>query len=100
MQFREPAHFRPAHGGAFGRRIVVGAGKMVEAVSNVERELRGDAVMVRAFLYGAFDIDDQVAGDAVFAGERFAAETDDVGSAVFAEKFAVVLRNTGIIRQQ
>jgi len=100
LQFREPAHFRPAHGGAFGRRIIVGTGKMVKAVGNVERELRGNPVMVRAFQHGAFDIDDQVAGHSVFAGDRFTAEADDIGGAVFAEKLTVVLRNTGIIRQQ
>lgn len=73
---------------------------MVEAVGDVERQFGADAVVVRAFLYSAVDVDDQIAGDAVFAGNRFAAETDDIGGAVFAEKFAVVLRDAGIIRQQ
>ena len=73
---------------------------MVEAVSDVEREFRGDSVVVRAFHHSALDIDDEISGNAVFAGDRLAAETDDIGGAVFAEKFAVVLRNAGIVRQQ
>jgi len=73
---------------------------MVEAVSDVESKFRGDSVVVRAFQYSALDIDDEVAGNAVFAGDRLAAEADDIGGAVFAEEFAVVLRNAGIVRQQ
>lgn len=73
---------------------------MVEAVGDVECQFGVDAVVVRAFLYSAFDVDDQIAGDTVFAGNRFAAEADDIGGVVFAEKFAVVLRNAGVVRQQ
>lgn len=73
---------------------------MVEAVSDVESQFGFDAVVVRAFQCGALDVDDQVSSDAVFAGKRFTAETDDIGGAVFAKKFAVVLRNAGIVRQQ
>ena len=100
MQLRKPAHFSTAHGGAFGGRIVVGSRKVVETVGDVESEFGMDAVMVRAFLYRPFDIYDQVAGGAFFAGNRFAAEADDVGGAVFAEEFAVVLRNAFVVRQQ
>lgn len=73
---------------------------MVKAVGDVESEFGVDAFVLRTFACGAFDVDDEIAGDAFFAGDRLAAETDDIGGPVFAEKFAVVLRNTGIIRQQ
>ena len=100
LQLCKPPHFRAAHGGAFGGRVVIGTGKMVEAVGNVENQFRVDAAVVRPFLYGPFDIDDEIAGRAFFAGNRFAAKTDDIGGAVFAEEFAVVLRNPRIVRQQ
>ena len=80
--------------------VVVGTGKMVEAVGDVESEFFVDAAVVRPFLYGPFDIDDEIAGRAFFAGNRFTAETDDIGGAVFTEEFAVVLRNPRIVRQQ
>ncbi len=73
---------------------------MVEAVSDVESKFFVHAAVLRPFAYGALDVDDEVAGGSVFAGDRFAAEADDIGGAVFAEEFAVVLRNTGIVRQQ
>ncbi len=100
LQLRKPPHFRAAHGGALGWRIVVGARKMVEAVGDVESKFRGDSVVVRAFQYSALDIDDEVAGKAVFAGNWLAAEADNIGGSVLAEEFAVVLRNAGIVRQQ
>jgi len=100
LQCRKPAHLRAAHGGTFGGRIVVGAGKVVEAVGDVERKFGVRAAVARAFLYRPFNVDDEVAGRAVFAGNRFAAEADDIRRPVFAEEFAVVLRNAGVVRQQ
>jgi len=73
---------------------------MVKAMGNVEGEFRVDTAVPGALTYGTFNVNDEIAGDAFFAGDRLAAETDDVGGMVFAEKFAVVLRDTGIIRQQ
>lgn len=100
LQLRNPAYFGAAHGGAPHGRIIVGAGKMVEAVCDVEDEFGIDAVVARAFLYCPFHIDDQIAGCAVFAGDRFAAKADDIGGPILAEKLAVVLRNAIIVRQQ
>ena len=73
---------------------------MVEPVGDIESEFGVDTVVLRTFTHGAFDVDDQIAGDAFFAGDRLAAETDDIGGMVFAEEFAVVLCDAGIIRQQ
>ena len=73
---------------------------MVKAVGDVESEFGVDAVMLRTFPHGAFDVDDEIAGGTFLARDRLAAETDDIGGKVFAEKFAVVLRDAGIIRQQ
>lgn len=100
MQLCKPAHFSAAHGGALGGRVVVGAGEMVKAVGNVEGEFGVDAIVLRSFTHGTFDVDDEVAGSAFFAGDGFTAETDDVSRAVFTEKFAVILRNARIVRQQ
>lgn len=73
---------------------------MVEAVSDIKRELGVHAVVIRAFLYRPFYIDDEIAGCAVFAWNGIAAEADDVRWPVFAEEFTIILSNTGIIRQQ
>ncbi len=73
---------------------------MVESVGNVESYFGIDSIVLRSFAHSALDIDDQVAGGAVFAGNRFAAEADDIRGVVFTEKFTVVLRDAGIVCQQ
>lgn len=73
---------------------------MIKAVGDVESEFRVDAVVIRALLHSPFDIDDEIAGGTFFARDRLTAETDDVGGAVFTEKFAIVLRDARVIRQQ
>lgn len=100
FQFPEPAHFSAAHRSAPGRRVIIGAGQVVESVGDIKSQFSAASAMMRAFQNRPFYIDDQVAGGAFFAGHRFAAETDDIGRPVFTEKFAVILRNTGIVRQQ
>ena len=67
MQLCKPAHFRAAHGGAPGRGVIVGTRKMIKAVSDIESEFGIDAIVLRAFTYGAFDVDDEITGDAFFA---------------------------------
>jgi len=96
-QFFKLSHFRAAHGDATGRRIVIGTGKMIEAVGDVEREFLVNPAMIRTFLHRPLDIDNQVAGAAFFAGNRFTAETDDICGAVFPEKPAVGLCNSFIV---
>ncbi len=66
----------------------------------VEREFSIYSIVLRAFAHGLFDVDDEIARGAFFAGNWFAAEADDIGRAVFAEKFTVVLRNPSIVRQE
>ena len=73
---------------------------MVKAVGNVEGQLGVDAIVLRSFTHGTFDVDDQIAGSAFFTGDGFTTETDNVGRAVFTEKFAVILRNACVVRQQ
>lgn len=99
MQLCEPAHFSAAHGSAPGRCIVVGAGEMVKAVGDVESELGVDAVVLRSFTHSTFDVDDEIACSAFFAGNGFTTEADNVGGPVFAKEFAVILCNTCIVRQ-
>ncbi len=96
----EPPPFDAAHGRAAGRRVVVGAGEMVEAVGDIERQFKIGAAMPRAFFDGAFDVDGQIAGASVFAGDRRDAETDDVGRPVFSEIEAVELRDALMIGEQ
>ncbi len=69
-------------------------------MSNIQSEFGIRAAVLRTFLYRPLHIHNQVAGGALFTGHRFAAETDDIGRSVLAEKFTVILRDAGIIRQQ
>lgn len=89
-----------AHGRPPRRSVVFGAGKMVEAVGDIEREFRVDSVMIRTFLNRPFHIHNQIAGRAFFAGNRIATETDDIGRSVFAEKLAVILSDPLVVSQQ
>lgn len=73
---------------------------MVKAVGDVKGEFGIHAVVLRPLAHGAFNVDDEVAGGSFFAGDGIAVEADDVSGAVFTEKFAVVLRDARIIRQQ
>lgn len=96
----QPAHFCAVHGGPPCRSVIVGARKMVKAVSDIEGQFGVRAFVLRAFTYGAFDVDDEIAGGALFARNGFTAEADDIRGMILTEKFAVVLRDASIIRQQ
>ena len=100
LQLREPVPLCSAHGGASGWGVIVGARKMVEAVGDIESQFGVRAFVLRAFTCGAFDVDDEVSGGSCFARNGFTAKADDIRGMILAEKFAVVLRNTGIIGQQ
>ncbi len=91
------AEFGAAHGGAARRRVIIGAGKMVETVCDVECEFSRYTGMLRTLFNSAVDVDNQVAGAAGFAGDRIVPETDDISGTVFTEKFTVGLRNAGIV---
>lgn len=73
---------------------------MVETVSDIKREFGICAAVIRTLLNSPFHVDNQIAGNAVFAGHRVAAETDDIGRTVFSEKLAVIRDHAGVVRQQ
>jgi|GEM_PF-1915557 len=89
------AHFLPIFGG-----VVVGAGEVVEAVGDVERELIVHVAAAGAFLHGPVNINDQVAAVVVgIARDGVVAEADDVGRPVLAKVFAVGLGDAFIVNE-
>jgi len=73
---------------------------MVKAVGDIEGQFGVRAFVLRTFTHGAFDVDDEIAGGALFARNGFTAEADDIRGMILTKKFAVVLRDASIIRQQ
>lgn len=94
----EPGGFGGTHLPAVGIGVIVGAGEVVETVCDVKGEFVIDTLVLRTDLYGAVNVDDEVARTGfTFARYGFVAETDDVGRPVPAEVFPVGLRDAVVI---
>lgn len=72
---------------------------MVESVGYVKGKFRINAVVLCSLAHGTLDIDNEISGGSFFAGDWLAAKADDISRSIFAKEFAIVLRDTGIVRQ-
>ena len=93
--------FAAVHGFSFFGGFVGGAVEVVDAVGDIKGEFEVGVAALGAFVVGALDVDDEVAGKLVgFAGDGVVAEADDVGGVVFGEVLLVVLGDAGVVGEE